>query len=175
MKNMRRRIDGFTKTGGKKEQLWEVVKNAEKREGVVQCIADDGCKKENGDTKPIIVKPVKSQVDREVERLHGLLDNVVKLREELKKGMEIVLWREKLLESATDRAEQVGNCGWDQRLCFGDEDWALYGDMALGSYGEQTDKMEVDGGDEPEWWCPGDAHCDRHSGYVGAILHTSYH
>lgn len=163
---MRKRIDGWTKKGGKKEQLWESVKNAEKREGVVFYIDEvdgDGCKKQ-GVKKLVPVKPKKNKIQREVERLNSLLDDVVQLREELKKGMETIVWRERLLELAMERAEQIGLCGWDQRLCFGDEEWAEFGEGVLDTYNESgdADGMDVDG--QGEWWCPGDSQCERHAG-----------
>lgn len=181
---MQTRIDVWAKKGGKKDKLWESVKNAEKREGVV-VLADDVAKMEvDGDDdeckKPAVNgKPKKGKVEREVERLNLLLDQVVKLREEVKKGMEVVVWREKLLELATERAEQVGQCGWDQRLCFGDEEWSDFGAGVLESYEEVKGEgdMQVDGAAEEdgEWWCPGKSLCDRHNGYVPWNMNTSRH
>ncbi|KAG5648027.1 hypothetical protein DXG03_007062 [Asterophora parasitica] len=164
VKYMQSRADAWAKKGGKKEKLWETVKDAEKREGVAVCAedpnpakmdVDEPCKdeKEKEEQK-------KGKVEREVERLNVLLDGVVEVREEIKKGMETVIWREKLLELATERAVQVGECGWDQRLCFGDEEWEEFGTGVLESYEEgKADE------DEGEWWCPGKKNCDRHSGW----------
>ncbi|KAF9456367.1 hypothetical protein BDZ94DRAFT_1177874, partial [Collybia nuda] len=184
VKYMQTRIDAWAKKGGKRDKLWESVKNAEKREGVVVIAKnvaasdDDQCRKEeqklfgNG-------KPKKTKVEREVERLNLLLDQVVRLREEVKKGMEVVVWREKLLELATERAEQVGQCGWDQRLCFGDEEWSDFGAGVLESYeetkienGSSQGDMQVDSTAEEdgEWWCPGKSMCDRHNGWQ-AVRH----
>lgn len=199
-----------------REGLWESVKNAEKREGVVvradsedlggdemvKMEVDNPPTKIEGDRegesecpKPTILpapasaptpttngnsttKPPpapapakKTKIEREVERLNVLLEQVVKLREEVKKGMEVVLWREKLLELATERAELVGRCGWDQRLCFGDEECAEFGAGVLESYAnlpapeekkekeaesegeeevEEEDGMQVDAEEEEE-------------------------
>ncbi|KAF8898695.1 hypothetical protein BD779DRAFT_1464807 [Infundibulicybe gibba] len=143
VKYMHSRIEAWEKKGGDRSRLWDKVKGAEKREGVV-----------------------KSKTAREIERLKVLLEQVVVLREEIKKGMEVVLWRERLLELASERAEHLGSCGWDQRLCFGDEEWVDFGTDVLDSYEDvkaSGDEMEVDG--EGEWWCPGNKQCDRHTGW----------
>jgi len=91
------------------------------------------------------------------------------LREEIKKGMEVVVWREQLLQLASERADNVGLCGWDQRLCFDDEEWAEIGAGVLESYEGLKEEggdgeMDVDAGDE-QWWCPGQKLCDRHAGW----------
>ncbi|GLB36191.1 putative PHD-finger [Lyophyllum shimeji] len=171
VKYMQSRADAWAKKGGKKDKLWETVKEAEKREGVVICAedpnpakmeVDEVCK----DEKEKALKQKQSKIDREIKRLNGLLENVVILREEIKKGMEGVIWREKLLELATERAEQVGECGWDQRLCFGDEEWADFGAGVLESYEEVKADGEAGAAEgEGEWWCPGKKTCDRHAGW----------
>ncbi|KAG6845810.1 hypothetical protein H0H87_003864 [Tephrocybe sp. NHM501043] len=163
---MQSRADVWAKKGGKKEKLWETVKEAEKREGVAVCAGEiNGTKtifdKDEGDQ---VFKLKKSKVEREVERLNGLLDSVVRLREDIKKEMESVLWREKLLELATVRAEQLGECGWDQRLCFGDDECANLGAGALASYNTNVQDGEV-GGSSGDWWCSGKKACDRHTGW----------
>jgi COMPASS component SPP1 len=172
---MQTRLDAWAKKGGKKDKLWDSIKNAEKREGVVISAndvivvkgeGDDCCKREE-----LEIKPRKRKVERELERLNCLLEQVVQLREEIKKGLEVVFWREKLIELASERAEQVDQCGWDQRLCFGDDEWADFGAGVLESYEDvkaETDQgeMQVDGASEElgEWWCPGKKMCDRHAG-----------
>lgn len=190
VKYMQSRIDSWAKKGGKPDKLWESVKNAEKREGVVVCAVEvngcvngdggggDGVKMEvdsNGNEE--IVKSVKqhqimpstqTKVERETKRLNSLLESVMNLREEIKRGMEVVVWRERLLQLASERAEHVGLCGWDQRLCFDDEEWADIGASVLESYEGLKEEggdgeMEMDGGDE-QWWCPGQKLCDRHAG-----------
>lgn len=196
---MQSRIDSWAKKGGRTEELWESVKDAEKREGVVVCAMEnevngyvngdgdyasgDGVKMEvdssNGDiVKPLkqhrIIAPSKTKVERETERLNALLESVMNLREEIKRGMEVVVWRERLLQLASERADQVGLCGWDQRLCFDDEEWAEIGAGVLESYeGLKEDggdgEMDVDAGDE-QWWCPGQKLCDRHAGYFFSDL-----
>lgn len=176
VKYMQTRIDNWSKKGGKKDKLWESVKGAEKREGVVVC-ADPAAEivhmEVDGEieTKAGLLKK-RGKIQHEVDRLNGLLDHVVKLREEVKKGMDVVLWRERLVELASERASQIGLCGWDQRLCFSDEEWADYGAGVLESYEERqtpaadgikeegSDAMEVDG----DVWCSGKM-CERHAGY----------
>ena len=184
---MQSRIDSWTEKGGKAEKLWESVKNAEKREGVVVCTmekevngfvnGDGGTKMEvdngNGDiAKPLkqhrIVPPTKTKIERETERLTVLLESVMNRREEMKRGMEVVVWRERVLQLAGERADQVGLCGWDQRLCFDDEESADIGESVLESYEGLKEEggdgeMDVDAGDE-QWWCPGQKLCDRHAG-----------
>lgn len=185
---MTNRIDTWVKKGGKREKLWESVKHAEKREGIVIEMARTKSRAaevvvKTEDIKPFTiesrikeeskssqVKAAKSSL--EIEQLKNSLSRIVKLREEIKKGMEVVLWREKLLELATDRAQVVGQCGWDQRLCFGDEEWDEFGMGVLESYEASTSKadndMQVDGAGGPEdgeWWCPGRTMCDRHAGW----------
>ncbi|KAJ7619073.1 hypothetical protein DFH06DRAFT_1306290 [Mycena polygramma] len=181
MNNMKKRIDTFAKNGGKKELLWDSVKDAQRREAVVivhgEVLADettDGCMKENADAVPLPVvtarvkPPSMGKVEREVASLNAVLDEIVTLREDLKEGMDIVLWRERLLELASERAEQVSQCGWDQRLCFGDDEWADFGTGVLESYedGGKEGAMQVDGAPDPEeWWCVGSEKCERHAGW----------
>jgi COMPASS component SPP1 len=238
VKYMQSRIDTWAKKGGKPEKLWESVKGADKREGVVCAVESDdessvlseeedekpqGKPKINGDAKHIspvtcpnmdvdapakvedksdqkpdangtkekkarkskqhlphnikthLVPPSKTKVARETERLNCLLDGVLMLREELKRGMEVVVWRERLLQLATERAELVDQCGWDQRLCMDDQEWEDSGAAAMESYEdlqakaeaakEQGTSMEVDGAEE-QWWCPGNKVCSRHQGCV---------
>jgi COMPASS component SPP1 len=195
---MQSRIDSWAKKGGKTDELWESVKDAEKREGVVVCAVENevngyvngegdhaienGVKMEvdssNGVVKPLkqhrIIPPTKTKVERETERLNALLDSVMNLREEIKRGMEVVVWRERLLQLASERADQMGLCGWDQRLCFDDEEWTEIGAGVLESYEGLKEEggdgeMDVDVGDE-QWWCLGQKLCDRHAGYLFSNL-----
>ncbi|KAF8216188.1 hypothetical protein K438DRAFT_1800214 [Mycena galopus ATCC 62051] len=179
LNNIKKRIDAFAKNGGKTELLWDSVKDAQKREAViivheeVKTDGMDACMKENGDAAPVPVvtprvkPPTMGKVEREVASLNGVLDEIVTLREDLKEGMDIVLWRERLLELASERAEQVGQCGWDQRLCFGDDEWADFGAGVLESYEDGgKDGMQVDGAPEAEeWWCLESEKCGRHAGW----------
>lgn len=163
LKYMQSRIDAWAKKGGKKEELWESVKHAEKREGIVVCVDERVTSDWDKKKKP-------TKIDRETERLQGLLNQVVKTREDVQNSMEIVAWRERLLQLASERAEQIDQCGWDQRLCFGEEEWQDFGPGVLESYddvkavkdenGMQVDEAEEEG----EWWCPGQKSCKRHNG-----------
>lgn len=192
---MQSRID---KWGGEKERLWESVKNAEKRESMVvkarhpaakgdkkppSSAADAGGKTNSSvrdDFEP--VRPTKSKPSRELARLEASLATLAALREKLKREMDVVLWREKLIELAARRAEGQEECGWDQRVCFGDEEWEEFGEGVLESYEEgagEGDKDEQEREREPkisgigvadgEWWCTGKKKCDRHAGYVLAL------
>ena len=186
VKYMQSRIDAWEKKGGKKEKMWESVKEAEKREGVVVCADEDDnrpAKMEvdvgvdgKGDGVPAAdSKAKKGKVERETERLNAQLDRVVHLREQIKKEVEVALWRQRLLELASARAAKVDQCGWDQRLCFGDEEWVEFGAGVWEGYeesgrrdGAKEDAMQVDGApppeDEGEWWCVGKKVCERHAG-----------
>lgn len=178
MNNIKKRIDTFTKNGGKKELLWDSVKNAQKREAVVivheivpGVEGTEVCMKEDEVAYPapmvtVRVKPSNTgKVQREVTNFNAVLDEVVTVREHLKEGMEIILWRERLLELARERAEHLGQCGWDQRLCFGEDEWAEFGAAVLDSYdeGARQEDMQVDA---EEWWCVESEQCERHAGYV---------
>ncbi|KAF5375051.1 hypothetical protein D9758_000245 [Tetrapyrgos nigripes] len=149
--NLHKRIDKIPK--GKKDELWQVVKDAEKREGLVKCV------KQNNVVE--VIHPNKNVKQKEMDRLDRLLEDIRRMREELDRGMDIIIWREKLINAASDRAENIAQCGWDQRLCFSDEDWAEYGEGVLDSYADQA--MQVDEGGE--WWCPGEQECERHAGW----------
>jgi len=175
IKSMKTKIDAWSDNGGDKSKLWESVKHAERREGVVSC-ADDVVKMDvDGDEKPAI-KIAKTRIERDVERLNGQLDKVMQDREKLKKEMELVLWRARLVELATERSEKVDECAWDQRLCFGVEEYTDFGMEVLASYEENTEKeepkherddaMQVDntGVEDGVWWCRGKKKCERHAG-----------
>jgi COMPASS component SPP1 len=158
---MKTNIDTWAKNGGDKNKLWESVKHAERREGVVVCA-------DNGGTKKTMTKASKARVERDVERLNGQLDEVMQEREKMKKELDVVLWRARLVELAADRSDKVDECAWDQRLCFGDEEYAEFGNEVLASYDEKEDEdaMQVDitGTEEGEWWCRGKKKCERHAG-----------
>ncbi|KZT30423.1 hypothetical protein NEOLEDRAFT_1125965 [Neolentinus lepideus HHB14362 ss-1] len=174
VKHMRRRIDAWAAGGGSTRQLWNNVKSAERREGVV--IRVDAADQWKTDPAAFI-EAADSNVknDREVERLRRQLDKVMKAREQLKKEMEVVIWRQKLVELASDRADRVDECGWDQRLCFDDGEWAEFGAGVLESYEETLEDaghesesgMQIDGpvAEHGEWWCKGKKKCDRHAGW----------
>ncbi|GBE78286.1 hypothetical protein SCP_0111690 [Sparassis crispa] len=185
---MQSRIDAW---GGDKRRLWESVKSADKREGVAVCVKEVKDVQETADAAKLngnhpmpaerlsdlpveVVMPTKTKVERDMAHLHVQLERVAQRRDELKKQMEVVVWREKLVEYATARAETLDECGWDQRLCFGDEEYAEFGAGVLESYEEldqqgaevEGEHMQVDGApEEGEWWCKGKKKCDRHAGW----------
>ncbi|PCH33586.1 hypothetical protein WOLCODRAFT_135204 [Wolfiporia cocos MD-104 SS10] len=184
MHYMQSRIDAWS---GNKELLWESVKDAKKREGVVVRVKSnvDAVPKLEGDghvpaeRPPLdvsleVVKPSQSKVDREVARLNAQLHGVARYRDELKKELEVVLWREKVIKLAAIRADNIDECGWDQRLCFGDEEYIEFGASVLESYEEtdsggrpDSDAVTTDGAqpEDGEWWCKGKKKCDRHAGW----------
>jgi COMPASS component SPP1 len=173
---MKTKIDLWVKKGGHEEKLWESVRNAERREGVVVCVNPPKCEAsvDNEDAKPIVRKGMR--VERDVEKLHRQLDQVMHQREKLKKEMDVVVWRARLVELATERSEKVDECAWDQRICFGDEEYAEFGIEVLASYEDNAEKEEVknEGEDAMQvdtvtaedgaWWCRGKKKCERHSG-----------
>ncbi len=59
----------------------------------------------------------------------------------------------RVIDLAVARAEIVGECGWDQRLCFGDDEIADFGVDVMQSYeafkeeGGNGNAMQVDGTD----------------------------
>ncbi|TFK57249.1 hypothetical protein OE88DRAFT_1650892 [Heliocybe sulcata] len=174
VKYMRRRINAWAARGGSTRQLWDNVKSAERREGVVvRADAADQWKSDPAAFMEATDSSVKN--DREVERLRAQLDKVMKAREQLKKDTEVVNWRQKLVELASDRADRVDECGWDQRLCFDDDEWAEFGAGVLESYEDSQEDasheveggMQVDGpiAEHGEWWCKGKKKCDRHAGW----------
>lgn len=148
VKYMRRRIDAYTVKGGSREVLWSKVKDAERREGVVVHCQTGAVMKS------------KTKAEREIERLAGPLEAVGKARAGLRRAMECVLWRERVWELACQRAEAGGDiCGWDQRLCFGEEEWEEWGDGVEESYAADADDTDA------EWWCSGPKDCEQHRGW----------
>ncbi|KAH7915800.1 hypothetical protein BJ138DRAFT_1053987 [Hygrophoropsis aurantiaca] len=143
--------------------LWEQVKDAEKREGVVVPASPD------------VAAPVRTgAVQREVARLNARLEQVVQEREAMKRVRERVVAREKLVRLAVGRAERVDQCGWDQRMCLGEDEWAdvdvfegYAEERSEGEGDEDQEAMQVDtDADTPgEWWCTGKKKCERHSGW----------
>lgn len=169
IKYMQMRILQWERGGGKRDKLWESVKNAEKREGVVVCA--DVKMEIDRKPSPAPVSAQKLKANREIACLNTRLENVVREREMMKREMDMVLWREKLVKLASERAERVDECGWDQRLCFGEEEWDDFGAEVLESYEEKAkeeasdDVMQVDGiTSHGEWWCTGKKKCERHAG-----------
>jgi COMPASS component SPP1 len=166
------RISLWVENGGNRDRLWETLRNAERREGVVvSAHAVEGQFRSPmvaGDQAMLaIVRPKISKADRELARLRARLETLVQKREALKAEMDIIAWREKVTELAIQHADTIEQCGWDQRLCFGEEEVAEFGASVLESYEENHTQAEVDGTqEEAEWWCMGKKKCDRHSGCV---------
>ncbi|KIK94840.1 hypothetical protein PAXRUDRAFT_781218 [Paxillus rubicundulus Ve08.2h10] len=184
IKYMQSRITQWEKSGGTRKLLWDSVKNAEKREGVVvraetngvishikmDIDGDTSSTPEQEDNPPDAAG--KRRSEREIARLNARLEQVVKEREMMKREMDMVLWREKVVELASERAEKVDQCGWDQRLCFGEEEWADFGAEVVESFEGRAktqsgdDAMQIDGAtaSHGEWWCTGKKKCERHAG-----------
>ncbi|KAK7694611.1 hypothetical protein QCA50_001797 [Cerrena zonata] len=170
--HMQYRIEAW---GGDKEGLWEGVKKAEKREAVViQCIhsATNGNvgTKSRGLVQQQVMPSAKPRMERQLVRLTARLEKIARQRDEIRKDMEIVLWRSRLFELAAARADEVNECGWDQRLCFDHDEYAEFGASVFDSYDdaqrENEDAMQVDGGvEDGEWWCKGHHKCERHAGW----------
>ena len=170
VQSLHMRISLWVENGGNRDRLWETVKNAERREGVVASarVLDERSrlttKAEDGATLAII-PPKITKADRELARLRARLETLVQKRETLKVEVDVVAWREKVTELAIQHADTIEQCGWDQRLCFGDEEVAEFGAGVLESYEEGLNQTDVDGTqEEAEWWCVGKKKCDRHSG-----------
>ena len=187
---MQMKIEAWTAGGGHKAKLWETVKDADAREGVATVLckpkkpaivkaevdADGDVNLADGishDAKPeplahrsatTFKKGLSKQKERELVRLKKELEKVVDLRNSMKQELEIIEWRDSLIKLASQRSEEVGECGWDQRLCMDDEEWTEVGSTILENYDgqdQQEDETEPFG----EWWCRGKKKCDRHAGY----------
>ena len=176
---MRVHIAQWETSGGARGLLWESVKNAAKREGVVVCaetnVVIPGMMDvdSNNLERKTLDSAAKRKAEREATRLNARLEEVVKEREFMKRELDMVTWREKVVELASERAGKVDECGWDQRLCFGEEEWADFGPEVLESYEEE--RVKVNSGDDAmsldatsamhgEWWCTGKKKCERHAG-----------
>ena len=169
---MHMRISLWVENGGNRDRLWETLKNAERREGVaVSARAVEGQFRSpmvaSDQAMLAFVPPKISKADRELAKLRARLETLVQKREALKAEMDIIAWREKVTELAIQHADTIEQCGWDQRLCFGEEEVAEFGASVLESYEENNGQADVDGAqEEAEWWCMGKKKCDRHSGCV---------
>lgn len=174
MQYMHMRISLWVESGGNRDRLWETVKNAERREGVVVSarVVDGRSPRTTGNqAAPAIIPSKISKADRELARLRARLESLVQKREALKAEMDVIAWREKVTELAIQHAETIEQCGWDQRLCFGDEEVAEFGASVLESYEENHPQADADGTqEEAEWWCMGKKKCDRHSGCVYQVI-----
>jgi COMPASS component SPP1 len=188
---MQTKIEAWTAGGGHKAKLWETVRDADAREGVATVLsgskkpaavkaevdADGDVKLTDGTlhaTKPephadepatTVKKGLSKQKERELTRLRKELEKVVDLRNSTKQELEIIEWRDSLIKLASQRSEEVSECGWDQRLCMDDEEWTEVGPVILENYDGQ-DQQEDESESFGEWWCQGKKKCDRHAGYV---------
>ncbi|OJT12956.1 Nucleosome-remodeling factor subunit BPTF [Trametes pubescens] len=181
---MQRRIESW---GGEESVLWASVRDVKQREGVVvkvHLVKEEPKPTRRRKPEPRAVaqnqllveayevqRPTKSQRERAIARLQGELFKIAPKREVLKDELEVILWRQKVLELAAARAERVQECGWDQRLCLDDDEYGEYAAGVLESYEEGhangDDAMQVDGTvvEDGAWWCTGKKKCPRHVGW----------
>lgn len=176
---MQTRIAQWEESGGRRDLLWESVRHAAKREGVVVCAMTNGAGPimmdvDINDSEPKPLDSIaKRRAERDVVRLNARLEEAVKERELMKRELDTVVWREKVVELASERAAKADECGWDQRLCFGEEEWADFGLEVLESY--EDERVKDESGDDAmpldtapamhgEWWCTGKKKCERHAG-----------
>ncbi|EJF66659.1 hypothetical protein DICSQDRAFT_164500, partial [Dichomitus squalens LYAD-421 SS1] len=182
---MQRRIQGW---GGDAAMLWASIQDTKQREGVVvkvQVIGgpngfNTGGKHPGQAVNSVaqeaheVQRPIHTQRDRAIARLRAQLNKITPKREELKKELEVILWRQKLLRLAAARADRVDECGWDQRLVFDEEEYAEFAEGVFETYEESNsrsngtvdDPMHVDDAEEHgEWWCRGKKKCQRHAGW----------
>ncbi|KAH8835781.1 hypothetical protein DL96DRAFT_1455440 [Flagelloscypha sp. PMI_526] len=177
VRHMRTKVETWENDGGKRNSLWKSVRTAEKPEGIVVRVSPPGTsprmrdERESDDLEVAhhilgeIVQPTITQVERETRRLEEVLEHVVKLREDVTRGMAVLLWREQLLELARARAKRIGSCGWDQRLCFSDDEVAGFGEGVLESYEQLNHTQDgMDANATNQWWCLEDD-CDRHDNW----------
>jgi len=62
----------------------------------------------------------------------------------------------------------VDECAWDQRVCFGEEEYNDFGMEVLATYEDNAEKEEGEDTmhvEEGEWWCRGKKKCERHAGW----------
>ena len=171
---MQAKIDAWAANGGNKTKLWDSVKDADQREGVVIAVdhmpdAKTEVKMEvDMDQSPAMdtasgkKRSINKQKEREVAHLQSQLNKVAQLRDVMKSEMEVILWRATLTQLASERAEGLNECGWDQRLCMDDEEYTDYSASVLESYGNT--QVSDDQESNEDWWCRGKRKCDRHAG-----------
>lgn len=149
--------------GGDKQSLWPQVQNAARREGFVCIPTMDG---QNTPTSESLSLAQSARIDEEIRLLKSTLDDVVAEREIIKADVVVIQWRQRAIDLATARASRIIECGWDQRLCYGAEEFEEFGDEVLASY-ESDENGNTEGG---EWFCRGKhLKCDRHAGYVMSL------
>lgn len=185
---MQRRIEGW---GGDQAVLWASVRDTKPREGVaveVHVVGGangafkDGKRpgafghliQENHEVR----RPTKTKQDRKIARLQAALEKIAPKRDELKKELDMILLRRRILQLATARADEVDECGWDHRLCYDEEDLVEVANSVLESYAAAHILHNGGGGEgldgavEDEWWCRGKKKCQRHAGYVELAVIT---
>lgn len=191
---MQRRIDAWVASGGNRAALWESVKGAQRREGIVtvpltasetrslKSDENDAAnapppaeKQKEALAKQHLVQPAQSRTAREVAKLNSFTTSYDARRTAARKEMELVEWRTRVLALASDRAEHLDECGWDQRLCFSDEEIEELGAAVVASYSgigsgegvnsEKTEVEEMGGEEEGDWWCREKRKCRRHTGW----------
>lgn len=155
---MRKRISMLD--GGQKELLFDKVKDARQRAAVV--FVHEEVTRNDVPTSIVTpcVKP--ANLEWEVSSLNAVLVEVVQMRKGLEDGMAVILRRESLVQLARERAVLADMCGWDQRLCFDNDEWAKSGADVLDSYRQSPGAAS----DVKAWWCPASRKCERHAGYV---------
>jgi COMPASS component SPP1 len=180
---MRKRIDKWALNGGNRAHLWESVKGAPRREGTVAVVpiassqsahavpGPSGPNQVLGDHRSsllaqAVVQPAQNRVEREVARLRAQLADWAARRRALEHALGTVDWRMRLLTRASARADALGGCGWDQRLCYGDEECEEFGAGVLESYDVSEEGDEAQMEEFGAWWCADSRKCARHSGYV---------
>ncbi|EGO04679.1 hypothetical protein SERLA73DRAFT_68353 [Serpula lacrymans var. lacrymans S7.3] len=179
IKYMEKRLLEWDGKDGRGHKLWDRVRFIAHFEGVSGRLHEGAAAVEN-----LAYGKLKSTA-KCIELLSSRLKQVVRDKEITKRDMEVVMWREKLVGLAAKRAEKFDQCGWDQRLCFGEEEWASLGEEALQSYDEEYEDISskeqhcADDGacdsdaagntSRPEWWCSRRIKCDRHVGLVDEL------
>ncbi|KAL1749203.1 hypothetical protein HDZ31DRAFT_59489 [Schizophyllum fasciatum] len=158
---MRARIESWERSGGNAGKLWDSLKHADRSEGVVMRVE---AVQEKGTEPPLcrteVIKPAQTKSERDIQQLTTALDDIANVREGLERGLEVLRCRERLLDLALARKRRVKDtCGWDMRLCFGDEDWLNMENDVWDSYEDYED------GHHEDFWCVLGAKCVRHQGW----------
>jgi COMPASS component SPP1 len=183
MEYMRKRIDNWVVNGGNRAHLWESVKGAPRREGTVAVVppaSDEDPRPSytspqgpdqapgnyrSSDVARAIVQPAQNRIEREINRLRAQLGGWTSRKTGLQHELGIIDWRLRLLARANERADIVGQCGWDQRLCYGDEECVEFGAGVLESYDMHAEGDEAQVEEFGVWWCAESRKCPRHAGY----------
>lgn len=184
---MSKRIDNWEARGGNRAHLWQSVKGAQRLEGVVALVppvqkdaqpvssAPQGPDQSleayrSSDAARAIVQPAQSRIEREADRLRAQVEGWIARKHDLKQELVIINWRTRLLTRASQRADLLGECGWDQRMCYGDEEWEEFGQGVLESYDERPTEDDELNEEFGQWWCPAPKKCNRHAGYMAFVI-----